>query len=179
LSACSMAMPLYATMAVAGPFLWGMGRVKSELRAELIVLIAAVVAFTTSYRISMVGLAWAVVGIYLLRFILVSRALCQVLAISWSEILCAVRNPVLLGLIVAAVVWSIDVSFEHIGTGAVSRLGAEILCGVLIVLAALAFDSRALVGGEGEWLLSSMRGSLPRFLHRFLPSLQPAAGTAE
>ncbi len=179
LSAFAVAMPAYATLALAGPFLWGAGRVGSELRAELVVLIAAIGAFTTAYRISLQALAWSVAAIYFLRFVLVTRALLGVLFISWSEILKAMRGSAVLGLFTGVGTLLVDRSLQRLAAGAVSRLCADILMGGTIVVIGLAVQRRALLGDDAEWLLKNFSGNLPAFLRWFSPFFRPAAVVTE
>lgn len=171
LAAFAIAMPAYAALAVAGPFLWGAGRVGSELRAELVVLVVAIAAFTAAFRVSLQSLAWAVTAIYFLRFILVTRALLSALLISWAEILTATRSSVILGLITGACTWVIDRSLQYTGVGAVVRLCADMLVGGAVVVTGVAFQKHALLGDNGEWLLKNFVGSLPPFLRWILAFL--------
>ena len=176
LTAFAVAMPFYGMMAVAGPLLWGMGKVGCELRVQLLVGVAAVASFLLASQVSVLALAWAVAGIYLLRLILMTRALVRTLQVSWTRVLQAIYRPAVLGLMAAVVVWGVDSSLARGGGGAIMRLCADMTAGMLVVLAALVFRPSAVFGQESAWLLNSVRSGIPQFFSRFLPPLQRAAG---
>jgi O-antigen/teichoic acid export membrane protein len=175
LAAFAVAMPFYALMGVVGPLLWGMGKVGYELRVQLVVGIAAVASFPLASRVSLLALAWAVAAIYLLRLILMTRALVRTLQISWTRVLQAIYRPAVLGLIAAVVVWGVDSSLARGGGGAIMRLIADMTAGMLAVLAALIFDPSAVFGPDGGWLLNSVRSGIPQLFSRFLPPPESAS----
>ncbi len=177
LAAFAVAMPFYAMMAIAGPFLWGIGKVGSELRVQLVIAVVAVISFLAAYRISLAALAWAVAAVYFLRFVLITRALLRIFALPWIRAIRAMCSPAAVALITAAAVYGMDAWLVR-ESAAVLRLGADIVTGALVVLAALAWLPATVFGSDGAWLLNSVRGGLPSFVSRWLPPLRTTAGAA-
>ncbi len=134
----ALAMCLHSIMALAGPALWGVGRVERELRAQIITAVAMAGAMVITSRISFVAVGWGVLVIYLLRAALLTRAAIRTLALRWADIGLALRAPVLIALVVAPMIAASDhfVFVRIPGMGlrlALDALVAAVTFGVLLI----------------------------------------------
>jgi O-antigen/teichoic acid export membrane protein len=97
----ALALPVHALMALAGPTLWSRGKPRIELWIQLSVLLLAIPAFILSINTSLVCLAWTVMGLYCVRFLLMTHTVLRELGVEWKRLI-GVAVPGLLLATVAA-----------------------------------------------------------------------------
>jgi PST family polysaccharide transporter len=168
LAAFAVAMPFYALMCIAGPFLWGMNRVESEFKVQLLVGLIAVPSFLLSYRISLLSLAWAVAAIYLLRFVMMTHAMLRTFEITAASVIMALFFPAMLALVIALAIYLADRMFAISGP-ALAKLGADLCVGAMVFGLALTSLRNRIYGAEGRWLLKNVQRGIPKLFFRFLP----------
>jgi hypothetical protein len=153
----ALAMPLNALLGLAGPLLWGVGRTREILIAQVVTLVVAVASFWIACHYSTRVLAWIVFAVYGLWFLLVTQAATRALDVRISDLIRAVRGPVVLSLIVSAVTYLslLALNFES----ASARLAVMVgISGAVVLCAAFVAPRRIL---EPESI---------RLLHRSFPS---------
>ncbi len=67
LAPLALAAPFHAAMAMAGPVLWGRDEVGRELRVQAVIAALAVGVFLIATHYSVIAIAWAVAGLYVMR----------------------------------------------------------------------------------------------------------------
>jgi PST family polysaccharide transporter len=101
----ALAITLNAIMALAGPMLAAADQVKREVLAQALSLAVAIAAFSFCIRYSVVALAWAVLGVYVFRFVANTQPTLRLLRLSWPDILRVLRGPIAVACITAAAAW--------------------------------------------------------------------------
>ncbi|MBE2245303.1 MAG: hypothetical protein IAE86_21325, partial [Burkholderiaceae bacterium] len=113
------------------------------------------------------AVGWAILVVYGVRLILLTRAVSRALSIPVASLSTALATPCALALIVAVAVWSADRGLQWQGLMEVTRLPLDALAGALALLAGLrTLGPRLLRGDLGELLRT--RGPLPSVLTRLL-----------
>lgn len=100
----SLALPFRALMALAGPLLWGVGKVERELRVQVAIALVFIPALLVASRGSLSAVAWTVFSLLVLQSILMTRATLKVASVAWRELLRLVRGPALLTAVTAPLV---------------------------------------------------------------------------
>jgi len=85
----ALAIPLNAVMALTGPLLASRGKPHIEMRLQLIVVLVAGFAYSISVQHSVLALSWTVLGVYVLRFLLLTRSALREIGCTSKEL---VRN---------------------------------------------------------------------------------------
>ena len=170
----AIAMPLYALVGIGGPLLWGMGKVQYELRAQGITSVLALAAYAVAARYSASAVAWAVVLVYIVRFVLVTRYAIRLLEVSWAELLATLCGPLLLGTIAAAMTYMSDASLGRAGLPMLVRLVGVFVFAGASVLSSILLMPTVTLGRAGTETLQRLSGSLPPFVNRFLARMQTA-----
>lgn len=104
----ALARPFHASMALAGPLLWGVGKVEQELRVQFVVLLIFVPALLLASRFSLGAVAWTIFAIMVLQSILMARPALQTAGVNWSDARRVMRGAALLSAALAAGVWTLD-----------------------------------------------------------------------
>lgn len=149
-----LALALHALMAVAGPVLGSLNMVEREIRAQGLCFLVAVVVFGFAVHASVLVLAWSVMGIYGLRFLLMTYPVTRVLQLSWGAIARALRGAVMLAAVLGFATWAVQratvaLHSSYAETGVVLLLlNGTVLAALLLV--------------AGRWLLSAECAELLR-----------------
>lgn len=157
----ALAMPFHSLTAMSGPLLWGTDKVGRELRIQFGLIAVMLPALLVTSRVSLVAVAWAVLCIYALRAILMSRAALQVVSAHWSQLLRAILGAVLVTAIDAPLVWVLDRAL-HAPLGAVARLGVDVAVAGLIATVTLSVSWKLAIPSDLATLLRQSMGSLTR-----------------
>jgi O-antigen/teichoic acid export membrane protein len=104
----ALAMPLDSLMALAGPVLWGVGKVEREMWAQIATAVVMAGMMVVMSRISFVAVGWGVLGIYLLRATLLTRAAIGTLELQWADVGRALRVAAFMALATALIVGGVD-----------------------------------------------------------------------
>ena len=161
----ALAMPVNAMLALGGPMMQGLGRAGTEAAAQGIGLIVLVVAVIAAARLSLAAVAWAVLGVYLLRAWLVTRLAAELVLAPASALLRALSGPVLLAVLAAALARALDQGLAAL----ISQPGARFLV-TLSLAAAAVFVA---IGLGGRWFFCSEAKAL---LGKAQPHLPPRLG---
>lgn len=104
----AFAITINAAMAMAGPVLSATNNVHRELRMQTLSFLVAVPVFAISVHYSSAALAWGVVGVYVVRFYLVTRQVLLVLDLHWKDVLRSLQGAIFLGIVTADVEWGVQ-----------------------------------------------------------------------
>ena len=85
-SPLALSMPVHAMMALTGPSLAAMGKTKVEMKVQAFGLIFAVAAYWSAVHYSLPLLGWSVFVVYILRFYLMTAAICKELELRWRKL---------------------------------------------------------------------------------------------
>ena len=169
----ALAMPLFALLCVAGPLLWGIGKVGRELRVQLVTAMLAVVVFSAACRFSVVLLAWGVLGVYAFRLALLTRELTHHLRVAWMEMVAAVRGGIALGLLAAPLAWVCNRLCTHTPLPKVFTLAVAMLAVLAEAGLCLAAAPRAVLGPHAEMILTQVRSVAPNWIRKAFAAPRP------
>ena len=79
----ALAIPMYAAMAITGPLLAARGRPGLELKCQLLSFLIAIPVYYYAVHRSVLTLAWAVLGIYIIRCLVLTMAVLVESGGSW------------------------------------------------------------------------------------------------
>lgn len=98
----ALAMIPHTLMAIAGPMLSGKGEPAVELRVQLVMAMAMVIALFLAAQWSFEAMVWALAAVFLVRCVWMTVALARRLAVHPSDLYRAFRGAVFLALLVVA-----------------------------------------------------------------------------
>lgn len=104
----ALAMPLHALLAIVGPVLMAIDKVGMELKAQLLTLLIMMPVLYFASRYSMVAVAWSVLFIYFVRWLVLMLAIRSALSLRFKEIGEALFAPFVCSLMVAVPAWCIN-----------------------------------------------------------------------
>jgi O-antigen/teichoic acid export membrane protein len=104
----ALAMSLDALTGLAGPVMWGLGKVERELWPQLVTAVSMVAMMMLMSRISFVAVGWGVLMIYLLRFALMTRSVLVTMDLDWIDIGRALRAAAVVTFLTALIAWGTD-----------------------------------------------------------------------
>ena len=166
----ALAMPLHAMMGLAGPPLWGLGKVERELRVEGVVVIWTVLTVLVTSRISIYAIAWGFLGICFVRFVLLTVAVAKPLRVSAQDIIGALRGVALLAVCTVVAVRVADTLLLGFGVQTVIRLAADSVTGLstllvcLLGIPAIFNNARLFWTDDVLWLMGKLHIALPKFV---------------
>jgi len=108
LRAFALAIPFYLVTGMATPMLWTTGRTTQEFKVQLPIAAALALATYLAARHSLEAAAWAVLGIFALRFIVITTATCIALKLRVRDLATAFRAGVAVTLLVAGAIAFVD-----------------------------------------------------------------------
>lgn len=159
-----LAMPVHAAMAISGPLLSARCRPQREMRMQFVTMLIAGAAFVYTVRISVVLMAWTVLAVYLVRFVLLTRAALRDIGGGWPEL--AAMWPGLLLSAVAACLARGTLLLLH-PMPYVPQLATVATVAALGTFAFFAGFSRQLLApvvSRSPQIRTLLRGSFERFL---------------
>ena len=104
----ALAMPFFLATAIGTPMLWTSGRTTQEVKLQLPIAFALAVAAYVAAQHSLAAVAWAVAGIFVLRFIVITTAACVALDVRVRDIATAFRAGVAVTVLVAGAIALVD-----------------------------------------------------------------------
>ncbi|OLC46759.1 MAG: hypothetical protein AUH80_06230 [Chloroflexi bacterium 13_1_40CM_4_65_16] len=104
----ALAMPFFLATAIGTPMLWTSGRTTQEFKLQLPIAFALAVAAYVAAQHSLAAVAWAVLGIFVLRFIVITTAACVALDVRVRDIATAFRAGVAVTVLVAGAIALVD-----------------------------------------------------------------------
>lgn len=162
----ALAMPVNAMLALGGPMMQGLGRAGMEAASQGVGLIVLIIAVIAAARISLAAVAWAVLGVYLLRAWLVTRLAAGLVLAPASAFLRALVGPVLLAVLAASLTWSAD----HWLAASLTHPGVRFV----VVMGAAAITVMLAIGLWGRWIFCAEAKTL---MHKARPHLAPRMGS--
>lgn len=171
LSPLAVAMLAHAVTGLAGPLIWGTGKVERELRVQASMALTMVAVLLIASRFSLVAVAWSVCGVYFLRSWLMTRAAVRLLDIRWADIARSLRGAILFGMATAACVWSGDTVAASVGLPVTARLAVVVVMGTLTIPLLMLIFRRVLWQPETVWFWERVATRVPRWIRPFVPAL--------
>jgi len=164
----ALAMPVYAVLALGGPMMLGLGRAGMEAAAQGFgVLVLGVATFVAAQN-SLADVAWAVLAVYLLRAILVTRLAMGLVSVDVSSLGRALAGPMLLGALTALFAGYANHLLADALPRPFIRLGADIVLAGTFVTATLLLLGRWIFCTEARSVLQQARSHLPPALNSLM-----------
>ena len=160
----ALAMPVNAILAMSGPLMMGQARAGLEAGAQLlgVLVMVAAVSFFAGYSLSAV--AWAVLAVYCLRAVLVTRLALGLIGTPAGAILRALAGSVTLGIIAAVVAWLLDSLLTVPLPVSAVRVFVDLACAGCAALLGMVGFGRWLICREAREILGSATSHLPQWL---------------
>jgi O-antigen/teichoic acid export membrane protein len=165
-SPLALSMPVHAMMALTGPALAAMGKTQVELRVQMYGLVFAAWAFWSAVHYSLPLLGWTVFAVYILRFYLLTRAICKELELPWRSLLEVVQPAFVLGLLTALTALLTKIATS--GYPPVYQLAFVTLADSLVLSLAMYVASRFFLRPIFSYL-PELHDMVPATFQRFLP----------
>jgi O-antigen/teichoic acid export membrane protein len=165
-SPLALSMPIHAMMALTGPALAAMGKTQVEMKVQAFGLIFAIGAYWSAVHYSLPLLGWSVFAVYILRFYLMTTAICNELGLRWNGLLKVVSPAFALGSIttLTAVLTKIATS----GLAPVYQLICVAIADGIVVLITLHLGSKLFLRPI-FYCIPELHSVVPPSLERFLP----------
>jgi hypothetical protein len=149
-------MPFLALLGLAGPLLWGIGKVELELRIQFsVAIITAVVLWWAAQR-SILVLSWAVCGLYVFRFILMTTQVILLFRLPLQPLLRSFASGAVLSVIGGGGMWVVDTAARFHGWQPPWVLLVDSLAFVVLLATAVRLLRRWLWGEPLRWLLNRL-----------------------
>ena len=116
----AMAMPLYGVHCLLGPILSGLGKPHFEFWPQAISCATAAVALFGAARISILAIAWTLLGAMIFRFVLLASFTFRLLEIGWGKASLMLLKRIGFAIAFGGLVWSADQILRapfHLGAG--------------------------------------------------------------
>jgi PST family polysaccharide transporter len=167
----AFAISVHAVMAMAGPMLAAADQVKREVRAQALTLAVATAAFSVCIRYSAVALAWAVLGVYVFRFLANTQPTLRLLRLGWTDVFRVLRGPAITSCITAGAVWSAGRLASIYSVKPAWTLLVLSLTGVTTVSALFLLAADHILSRELVLVLTQISRSLPAKLSQWLEGI--------
>lgn len=158
----ALAMPLYAFVALVTPLLWGIGQIAIEAKAQMWSALFAIVVLVTTSQHSLTVLVSGVVGIYFVRSVLLALVTRKPLGVTYSDLLNALKGPLLLAVSTGASVWVCERLLQEAGWRPVLRLSMDVVTGCLAVGISAMVLRNILWTEQVQWLWTRMSIPFPQ-----------------
>jgi O-antigen/teichoic acid export membrane protein len=163
----ALAMPFYGVQCLLGPILCGMGRPGLEFWPQAISCALAAIAYFTAAHFSLVSIAWALLFIMLLRFVLIAAFTFRLLKISWAETFLLLIKRIGFSAAFGAINWCVDQSLRSLHVGAGYRLGVLFALSMTLLSWAIWSASNLVFGRHAVTFMLSYAAHLPaRYVSR-------------
>ena len=170
LRAFALAVPFFIATAMGTPMLWTSGRTTQEFKFQLPIAFALAAAAYVAAQHSLAAVAWAVLGIFVLRFIVITTAACVALDLRIRHIATAFRAGVAVTVLVAGAVALVDGLAAHMTDQRQVVLALDAATGLVAQVIALR-SCRAWFSPEVRTLFETLLARLPRGLAPFGESI--------
>jgi PST family polysaccharide transporter len=164
----ALVMSFQALLSPAGPIFWGKGLVGRELRIQAVVAILLVMVLLATSRLSLVTLVWGVLGVYLVRFLLITSAALLIVGGTWWEMLGTLRGSFLLSVGTMLAVLGVDSFLGWYDVASFVRLLGDVFTGTAVAVVVLTFIPRFVLSKEVLWAFDHIAHKLPWILRRSL-----------
>lgn len=160
LCALASAMPFLALLGLAGPLLWGIGKVELELRAQFLVAVFSLGFLAWAARGTVIFFSWAVVALYVIRFLLMTLQIVVLLKLPLRPILRSLGSGAGLSLLGAGALWAADGALRSRHVPLPLCLGAEAALFLGAMALAVVALRRRLFGASLKWLVAKLGAHL-------------------
>jgi len=143
----SIAMLFQAQLAVAGPMIWATGKVEKELWVEAATLVITLFVLAVATHFTVVALSWAMLCVYMARWLMLTQSLIGLLKLSWERVISALKGGLLVSAVTAFVTYGVDHALSFISRTPV-RLAVDIVAAAVILLAMLSLLRTHVVSTE-------------------------------
>ncbi len=165
----ALAMPLHGLMSMAGPLVWGSGRVQRELVMSSISLAVFVLLLVAVRQAAPAGVAWAVLAVYFVRLVLMTSLALQTVSLGAGALVRALRGPVTLGAVVFVLAAASDRCLAAQGWSAAARLAVALPGALSTALALLWLRSGYFLSTDLRWAAGKCSPSLERWMRARMP----------
>jgi lipopolysaccharide exporter len=166
LRAFALAVPFYLATGMATPMLWASGRTTQEFKVQLPIAAALALATYLAAQHSLEAAAWVVLGIFVLRFILITAATCIALELRVRHLASAFRAGIAITLLVASAIALIDELAAQMAVQRQVVLALDVATGLVVQVIALRLF-RTWFSPEVRTLFKMLLARLPRSLAPF------------
>lgn len=165
----SLAMPLHALMAVAGPILWGKGAAGLELKVQMVTAVLFAFSLAWASGASLVVVGWVVFFVYALRFVFISWVLARSISVDFFGLFKAISGAIFLSIITSTIGFFFDQMI--VDQQILQRFFLDVLICAMSAAALLFIFPRLFISEFVRNLIRvSLSGKVPganRFLGRF------------
>ncbi len=159
----ALALGVHAVMAVCGPVLTAIDKAGRELRAQIVALaVFAVLLVAAATHGDLAWVGWAVLGGFLVRFLLMAGEVALALSIAPARLLSVLIPGVLVAAAVAVAVAPFDTWMQAVVNDAVLRLLLLFVYSVVVYLGFVRLFRHLILSGAIRDALHAIAPSLPR-----------------
>jgi PST family polysaccharide transporter len=166
----ALAMPFFLATAMGTPMLWTSGRTTQEFKFQLPIAFALAVAAYVAAQHSLAAVAWAMLGIFVLRFIVITTAACIALELRVRHVAAAFRAGVAVTVLVAGAIALVDALAAQMTEQRQVLLAIDVVTGCMTQVIALRLF-RPWFSAEVLALFEKLLARLPRGLAPFGESI--------
>jgi O-antigen/teichoic acid export membrane protein len=163
----ALGMPFYLVWGLTTPLLWASGKPEREFISQIPIAILWGIAAWSAVQISVLAVAWAVLGLFLVRSLATIAFAAKTMNLSIRELWRAVRGGVAISMICAMFVWFADVAVRSVVATPQIWLGIDMLVGALALFALIYYFPTA-VPSELRDRIAQVSSRLPAFLGRIV-----------
>ena len=161
LRAFALGMPFYLAAAMATPMLWTSGRITQEYRLQLPLAAALGLATYLAAQYSLGAAAWAVCGVFALRFLVIGAAACRALKLGLGDVAKALQAGIAVTACVALAIALVDELAGALAPSPQAALALDVAAGFVAQLVALRL-ARPWFSAEAAALFEKLLAMLPR-----------------
>ncbi|HEY0784930.1 MAG TPA: oligosaccharide flippase family protein [Acidobacteriaceae bacterium] len=164
----ALAMPLLGSIRVLNPIICGVGRPTLEFWPQAVSCVLAAAAYFTAVHYSVLAVAWALLGVTTVRFLLTGATIFAALRVSWWRATLAAAGRLLFSTLFALCTLVFDRVLLAAGLTPSLRLAALFLFCTLLLAGSVWYCSALVFGREAVNLLIHYSLHLPRTYARRL-----------
>jgi len=157
----AIAMPLYGVHCLMGPILCGMGRPELEFWPQAISCVVAAIAYFSAAHLSLVAIAWALLGVMLLRFGMIAAFTFRLLGIRWTRALSLMAARTAFSITFGCLIWLADQFLHSFPIGAGPRLALLTVLSIALLGWCIWFASNIVFGRHAVRFMLGYASHLP------------------
>lgn len=162
LTPLALAMPVNAVLAVGGPLITGFGAAGQDAAVQAVCVAILLPVVWLASQLSLEAVAWAVLGVYCLRALLISCLALRLVSGSWQQFVHALAGPVLLGLLAAMLSALLDRVLTQYVHSDLLRLGLVLGLAAVAIVLLLIWQGKFLFCPHTRSILVKVSCKLPR-----------------
>lgn len=157
----ALAMPFDAAMGMAGPLLCARGKPERELRVQAMSAAFFIVVMLVTSKVSLLALTWGVFGVYVVRFVLMTREVMRMVGASWYEILLTLQGSFLMLAGTALAVSGMDVILLSYSVSSWIRLLSDVFAAAVVAIFLFLAFPRVVLSKDVIWALNRGLNQVP------------------